>query len=577
MVELRTLRAIVAGLRDSHLVRIFVGVATAAAIVGVAIPLRGTDPLPELVPAPQAMESADRTFFPRGPVRLGAGSRIIVRDAGLRGVASSLDEAFWSLTDVDVGLATTTTRLEARDGDVVVALDPGLEREEYRLEVTGAVEIRGGSPAAVSWGIATLLQISAYESGAVLVPRVRVRDMPAYPFRALVLDIASRPYALEQLQELVEFARFYKVNHVQLRLINDDAVALPTSSVDTGRPWRVYARSDLRALETFAAERGVTVIPEIELLGAARALVSSRPGLFSLAEGHANPRSVHLARESAYEALDSIVGDAAQIFPRAPFIHIGGLDVSLRGFAADAETTEFMQAKGLESLAELQRYFTARVARMVSKRGRRPLIWDLPPKGAVPLPADVGILARGSSAEDVAEAVSDRRLVVNASPIPLDITPDRRGRTTELEAWSPLQWRHWSAEFPTGEALELSSQVGVVGGAMPVWGLEGFLVLPALRRRLPRVAESLWSGAARDGLSTRVDEADATVMARLRPARVYARGRTDPEYDGPELNRADRFAEGVVVEAEPRVSGDRVLVTLDGSDPAHLEGRRPGA
>ena len=299
--------------RAYRFVRSLVAVAVATAVVGVALPDRRGAPLPDVVPAPQAIESADRTLFPRGPVRLGAGSRVIVRDGALRGVAESLDDALWSLTDVDVGLATTTTRLQARDGDIVVALDPGLAREEYRLEVTGAVEITGGSPSAVSWGVATLLQISSHETGSVLVPRVRVRDAPVYPFRALAVDIASRPHTLGQLQELVEFARFYKINHLQLRLTSDEAVALPTSLLDAGRPWRVYAREDLQALEAFAADRGVTLIPEIGLPGGARALVSADPTLFGLENRLTNPGTVHLAREGVYQAIDAIVGDAAQI------------------------------------------------------------------------------------------------------------------------------------------------------------------------------------------------------------------------------------------------------------------------
>lgn len=477
---------------------------------------------------------------------------------------------------MDVGFATSTRRLEARDGEVVVALEPGLAREEYRLDVTGAVEISGGSPAAVSWGVATLLQISAYEAGAVLVPRVRISDSPAYPFRAIVLDIASRPYGLEQLKELVEFARFYKINHVQLRLTSDEAVAFPMSALDTGRPWRVYGRSDLEALENFAADRGVTLIPEIGLPGGSRALVSSDPGLFALGDGSANPRTVHIAREGTYEAIDSIVGDVAQIFTGAPFIHIGGRDVDLRGFASDPETADFMQAKGLESLAELQRYFTARVARMVSKRGRRPLLWDLPPDGVVQLPADLGIVARGLGPQELTEALADRRMVVNASPVPLDVTADRRSTPLELDGWSPLRWQHWDAGYPSRNPFELPRVAEVDGGALSVLGLEGFLALPALRKRLPRVAESLWSGEVGVGLSRRVDVADGIVMNRLRPARTEVRGRMDPDYEGPELNRRDRFATGVVLETEPRIPGDRVLVTLDGSDPGNLEGRGPG-
>ena len=548
-------------------VRLLIAVSLTALVLGIALPFRGGDPLPGLVPVPRSIESADRALFARGPIRLGARSRVIVRDPSLRAVAESLEEALWSLADVDVGLATTTTRLEARDGDIVLALETALAREEYRLHVGDAVEIRGGSAAAVSWAVASLLQMSTYAPGTVSVPRVRVHDVPAHPVRGLVLDVASRPHTMEQLRELVEFARFYKVNYLQLRLTGDDAVALPTSIVDTGRPWRVYARTDLQALEDFASARGVTIVPEIGLPGTARALVSSDPTLFSLADRAANPRTVHVAREAVYEAIDSIIGDVAQIFPRAPFIHVGGLDVNLEGFDRDPEAVAFMESKGIGNLAELQRHFTARVAHMVSKRGRRPLIWDLPPPGMVPLPADLGVLARGLGSEELEGALHERRLVVNVSPTPLDVAPGRRGTLPDLEAWSPLEWRHWDPEFPSWEGVELSSDAAVSGGAVAVWSLEGFLALPALRRRIPRVAEALWSGTVEDDVSRRVDGTDAVVMSRLRPARIIARGRTDPDYDGPDLNRGDRFAEGLHLETEPRIPGDRVLVAVDGSDP----------
>ncbi|MDH3224893.1 MAG: family 20 glycosylhydrolase, partial [Gemmatimonadota bacterium] len=529
------------------------------------------------MPAPRTLQSADRALFPRGPVRVGAGSRIIVRDPALREVAGSLEEALWRLADLDVGIATTTTRLQARDGDLVLALDGDLGREEYRLESTGAVEIVGGSVPAVSWAVATLLQISRFQVGASFVPRVRVEDGPAHGYRGLVVDVASRPYAMEQLRELVEFARFYKVSHLQLRLSSDEAFSLPTSSVDTGRPWRTYLRSDLEQLEAFAISRGVTVVPEIGLPSTARALVAADPARFSLQGANANPGTVHLAREAVYEAVDTIIGDLVQIFPRAPLIHIGGLEVRLDGFAADPETEAFMEARGLATLADLQRYFTARVARMVSRRGRRPVIWDSPPPGAVPLPVDLAMMVSGLGSARVNELLGEARTVINASPLPLDISAERRGTRGDLEGWSPRRWAHWDPQRPSYEPFELG-EGDVAGAAMSVSSLEGFLVVPALRHRLPRMAEALWSGRVSPGLDRRVFVADSVLMRGLRPAQVVATGRTDPDYDGPILNRGDRFAEGVILKSEAYLPGDRVLMTVDGTptDGIRAPGRRPG-
>ena len=192
----------------------------------------------------------------------------------------------------------------------------------------------------------------------------------------------------------------------------------------------------------------------------------------------------------------------------------------------------------------------------------------------MPLPADLGVQARGLGPEVLKKAMADGRMVANASPLPLDISLHRRARPIDLETWSPLRWRHWDGAFPSGEGFELDTGADIAGGVLPVWTLEGFLTLPSLRQRLPRVAESLWTGAIAEDASRRVDRADGIIMSRLRPARVDVRGRIDPDYEGPDLNATDRFARRVVLETEPRLPGDRVLMTLDGTDPGQ-EDRRP--
>lgn len=523
------------------------------------------------MPRPLDVESTEGLLFNRGLRRIGPEGRLIVRSPALRDVARGLDETLWALTDLDLGVVTTSTRMDAGEGDIVLALDPALDGEEYGLEIGDAVSLTGGSPEAVAWAVASLIQLGSYDAGRASFPRVRIRDRPRFPYRALMVDVARRPYSVEELRELVAMAHLYKVRYVHLHLTDDHAFTLPLSTLDVGRPWRSYRPGELQALDSFAATRGVVLVPEVHLPGGARALADAQPDVFGLTDRAANPRTVHMARPEVYGAVDSIIGEVARTFPRSPFIHIGGGPVSLRGFD-DEETRDFLQSRGLDGVEDLPAYFAARVAEMVRRRGKQPLIWD----GTATdhgVPGGAAVMVRGQGSRGPAWLADRGAGVINASPRPLDLTWDRRASPDELAAWTPYRWDHWSPTASIHGGRAVGEETEVLGGHLAVWGQDGFLAVPGARSRLPRLAETLWNGQEPTGADrARFDRVDELVMRVLRPARLRVHGRLDPAYDGNDVNGRDRFADTVRIEAAPWIPGDRILVTLDGSDPGEGAG-----
>ncbi|MGI9628983.1 MAG: family 20 glycosylhydrolase [Longimicrobiales bacterium] len=559
--------------------RLFVLLACALVALAVGIPWDGPKDVLLPIPEPLAFKSEEGRVFNRGRVRVAAVNRIIVRDGTLGPITEGLKSMLWTLADLDLRVVRTRVQMEAQEGDIVLSVDAGLPEEGYVLSSKKVIRIAGGSPTGVAWGLSSLIQLGQFRSGAASFPRVGLSDRPAFPYRGLMVDVARKPYSLDELKELVVLAHLYKVRYLHLHLTDDQAFTFPATTVEHVRPWRTYEVEELEELQAFAEQRGVTVIPEVDLPGHSQALVDSDPELFALPARSTNPRTVHMGREDVYEALDTIIGEIAQVFSASPYLHIGGDEASLAGFESDPETQDFLEAQGLDSVEELQRYFIARAADMVRRRGKRPVVWEGFGEGSVEIPADVLVMAWETAYRLPDALLADGYEIVNVSWKPLYVAWGRRFSFDDLVRWSPYRWENWFRPTPSYEPIEVPETDAVLGGQMAVWEQDGFLALPALRGRIPVVAEKLWRGELSTvALNDRMKRANGLLGLSVRPALVLTEGGMDPGYEGPQVNRRDWFADAVTVRAEPVLPGDRVLATFDGTLPDEavdkLEGPR---
>jgi hexosaminidase len=211
------------------------------------------------------------------------------------------------------------------DGQITLALspDPAVGDEGYQLDITsGGIALRAKTPAGLFHGVQTLRQLG--------------RD--AFGVRRIV---DRHFFSVADVKRVIDLAALLKLNHLHLHLTDDQGWRIAVSTwprltaygagteVGDG-PGGFYSQDDYREIVTYAQERFITVVPEVDLPGHTNAALASYPEL--TCDGQAPPRytgievgfsSLCAGNEVTYRFLDDVFGELAKLTP-GPYLHLGG-------------------------------------------------------------------------------------------------------------------------------------------------------------------------------------------------------------------------------------------------------------
>ena len=399
------------------------------------------------------------------------------------------------------------------------------ERHSLAIDA-GEVVLRAVEPAGVARGLTTLVQLLAAapdsRAGEAWLPAGRILDAPRYAWRGLSLDVARTFFPVAEIRRVIDLLELYKLNVLHLHLTDDQAWRLPMGRpASRPEPGAFYRDEDLRALAGYAADRFVTIVPEVDTPGHTSALVRLHPDLstgrnevdYELPPGHQR-RAVWLDPElpATFELMERVLAGVAAIFP-GPYLHIGADEP--RGMPHD-----------------LYASYVQRLRRLVRILGKRPLGWQesaragLGPDDIIQywltgldLAASVPSEVRAQPDAELALARRDVEAAVAAS-VPVIVSPlphcyldvpyaeppadagpadtgqaDRQGRVG-LRLYAPKTLAEFFGWEPA-EALGPGRAAQVAGVEAAIWAetISGFddlsfLLLP----RLPGVAHRACSG-----------------------------------------------------------------------------------
>ena len=256
---------------------------------------------------------------------------------------------------------------------------PELPSEAYELQIKrNGIVIRSSDEAGRFYARQTLRQLA----GADVMYCGVIQDAPRFAWRGFMLDEARHFFGKEQVMEILDLMARYKLNKFHWHLSDDQGwrvqiQAYPELSTiggvgcysDANAPARYYTQDEIREIVAYAAQRHIEVIPEIDMPGHATAFTKTFPGLA------AGQRTVNPADEHLYEVLETIIRELADLFP-GPYIHIGGDEVSTRGWREQTGMTDFMAQNGIASYEDIQKYFERRLSAIVTAAGKVPITWD---------------------------------------------------------------------------------------------------------------------------------------------------------------------------------------------------------
>jgi hexosaminidase len=294
--------------------------------------------------------------------------------------------------------------------------------EMYQLLVhTNAIELSANDLNGMVNAIASLQQYIHAENKATVAAEknkvglllqaapVAITDYPAFSYRGMHLDVVRHIFPMDYLKKYVQYLAVHKMNVFHLHLTDDQGWRMESKKYpllnsigsyrdstlighfkDTPARYELkryggfYTQEELKELVRYAAIRGITIVPEIDIPGHSRATIAAYPAFsthpdssWSVAAtwGMYNRQNNVLApRPETFTFLQEIFEELTSIFP-SEYIHLGGDECSKKWWKEDPFSQEFIQKNDLKNETGLQTYFVEFVANHLKKLGRKAVGW----------------------------------------------------------------------------------------------------------------------------------------------------------------------------------------------------------
>lgn len=299
---------------------------------------------------------------------------------------------------------------DGTNGKISFTLDPTLDlgNEGYLLNVDkNGVLISAANPAGIFYGIQTVKQLlPASPSGELLIPFTAIKDQPRFAWRGLMLDVGRHFFPVSYIKEFLDNMAMYKLNTFHWHLTEDQGWRIEIKKyprLTELAHWRdetivghardsktydgigyggFYTQDQIREVVQYAADRFITVVPEIEMPGHSTAALAAYPelgctgGPYEVKKTWGVMTDVYCAgKEDTFEFLQNVIDEVCELFP-STYFHIGGDECRKDEWKKCPDCQKRISNENLKDEHELQSYFVQRMERYLSSKNRKLIGWD---------------------------------------------------------------------------------------------------------------------------------------------------------------------------------------------------------
>ncbi|MBJ2176059.1 family 20 glycosylhydrolase [Aureibaculum sp. A20] len=400
---------------------------------------------------------------------------------------------------------------ESSENAIYIALDEELKENSYHISITNRVEIIAKDYTTAARAAASLIQIIQEKNKNLFVfPKLDIKDHTDYNYRSVMLDLARFWQPVETIKETIDLLWFYKINYLSLHLSDNRRFTFPLEkypklkSKDKNGKRTYYTRDELNDLVSYAKDRGVIIIPEVDLPGHSSALWNTYPEVF----GHLNPETqkadplyvVNIASEKTYDAINEIIKSLAEVFYTSPYLHIGGDEVYLEQIKKVPSYQEYTKKHGLTEASkgnvnELFCHFINRLNTMVKETGKKTIVWEGfhdTGAGNVTIDKDISVIVWNTTYNNPKNLLDNGYQIINSTWIPWYMVGAMNFAPSQERAyqWDVNTWSHWKDNI---KDISLEKSPAILGGQISFWEQNYQDVLPVLQERVPVLSERLWS------------------------------------------------------------------------------------
>ena len=274
--------------------------------------------------------------------------------------------------------------------------------EGYQLEIDEAgVRLVAKTETGLFYGKQTLLQLLTPNG----LPYVKINDHPRFPYRGLHLDVSRHFFDKEEVKKLMNVMSYYKLNTLHLHLTDAGGWRLQIDKYPkltqegafrTQSDWRewwdngkdrqylkegtegayggYYTKDDIRDMLAYAAEKHITIIPEIEFPAHSDEVFVAYPELCCAGKSHTSG-DFCIGNPKTFEFMENVLTEVIELFP-SEYIHIGGDEAGKNTWKTCPKCQALMKKEKLANVDELQSYMIRKAEEFLNSKGRRLIGWD---------------------------------------------------------------------------------------------------------------------------------------------------------------------------------------------------------
>ena len=499
--------------------------------------------------------------------------------------------------------AMLRTQLKQNNGAItansVVLTSAGTDNlppDGYRLTITPQQVIIAGRGAGLFYGIQTMIQLIPADKGAVInLPCVQIEDYPRFGYRGLMLDVCRHFFSAEFVKKYIDLMALYKLNTFHWHLTDDQGWRIEIkkypklTQVASQRAQTVignyhdrtpqqfdntpyggyYTQDEIRDVVKYAADRYITIIPEIEMPGHSEAALAAYPELscdpsqtYKVAETWGVFNDIYCPSEKTFAFLQDVLTEVMTLFP-SKYIHIGGDEAPKDVWKKSAFCQQLMKKLGLKTEDELQSYFIQRMEKFVNSKGRSIIGWDEILEGGLSPNATVmswrgeaGGIAAAQQHHNVIMTPGSAGLYIDHAQGPLNEPLSIGGNEplTKIYSYNPIP----AVLTPDQQKYVVGAQANLWTEYIPTENKVEYMAYP----RVMALAEIAWSPLANKNYN---DFANTRL-----PRHLAMLEKSNSDFHVPTAIGAKdtiMFGTQITINLKPSVTGAKVYYTIDGYNP----------
>lgn len=296
---------------------------------------------------------------------------------------------------------------------LLLSIDPSIEKDEsYFLEIDkNRISIKAKDGRGIFYGIQTLLQMMPVDvfaekrlSESFTLPAISIYDTPKYSYRGMHMDVSRNFMTVDNVKKYIDLLAIYKFNKFHWHLTDGAGWRIEIKKypeltrktafrlqktwkefwfeggrkfVDEGTPnsyGGYYTQEEIKDIVAYAADRYITIIPEIEMPGHSEEVFVAYPQL-SCSGIPYQDSDFCAGNEETFTFIENVLSEVCELFP-SEYIHIGGDEAGKAAWKTCPKCQKRIKNEQLTNVDELQSYFIKRVSRFLTEKGRKLIGWD---------------------------------------------------------------------------------------------------------------------------------------------------------------------------------------------------------